>query len=157
MISFDNLPTLFLHLRKPHIDNAERYSHLTGYFESDTESESESDEFDNVEDKKNDFEYFQEESPKQNDQHKRKTYYCKSCEFKTQNKSYLWRHQRKWHQDAKLLCPECEINFVHQWQVAFHLENQHHKSSKYHCTKCDENHKYFKVYRDGRCFPYHKK
>ena len=159
MISFDNLPALFLHLRKPHIDDAERYSHLTGYFESDTESESESDEFARSEttlsDDGNDFEYLQAANQKPSEE--RKLHGCTTCEFKAHSLGTLSRHRQTWHENAKLACPECDIKFAQQWQVAFHLENQHQKSSEYHCTKCDENHKYFKVYRDGRCFPYHKK
>ena len=158
MISFDNLPALFLHLRKPHIDDAERYSHLNGYFESDTESESESDELAKSETTSDDdTESLQAEFQKPKNQDIRKLLECTTCEFKTKNKSALWRHRQKWHQHSKLACPECKITFAEQWQVAFHLENQHQKSSKYYCTKCEKSHKYFKIYRDGRCFSYHWK
>ena len=157
MISFDNLPALFLHLRKPHIDNAERYSHLTGYFESDTENESGSDNSDAKSETTTEdvIEYLEAESPKPKSQNEINLFECTTCEFKTHAQSTLSRHQLHWHLHPKHTCPECTTKFDQQWQLAFHLENQHQKSSKYHCTKCNQSHKYFKVFRDGRCFAYH--
>ena len=135
LISFESIPALFQHLRKPHMENRERYSHLNDDFESEIEDE------------------YQEAEIKPDD----KSPTCKICRYKLPKLgSTLIFHINSWHKGGRTACPKCGIKFNKQWQLAVHLNNQHGIEIQLDCKKCRTKHSHYKISENGKYYSYHQ-
>ena len=132
LVSFETIPALFQHLRKPHIEDRQRYSHLNSKFESETDEET--------------------EIIRGND-----SYACKICQYKLPQLGSTYDfHKKSWHTGGKISCPECSIKFNKEWQLAVHLSNQHGTKMQLDCNKCQTKHSHFKVAENGKHYSYHR-
>ena len=135
LVSFETIPALFQHLRKPHIEDRQRYSHLNSKFESETDEETE-----------------EIEIIWGND-----SYACKICQYKLPQLGSTYDfHKKSWHTGGKISCPECSVKFNKEWQLAVHLSNQHGTKMQLDCNKCQTKHSHFKVAENGKYYSYHK-
>ena len=145
MIEFPDYRQLFRHLRLPHINDTQRYAHLSNdYYEEVSDSESV-------------FETTSRKNTVLENMEKSENYECNTCGFKhaSKHKSYNNLHYVRWHRKAAVACEECGAKFNKKWQLAVHLKFYHDISTVEDCQKCEQTHEFYKVRRDGSFIAYH--
>ena len=135
MIEFADCASLFQHLLEPHINDVQRYGHLTVNLH-----EAESDE------------EVTGSAEKSNSE-------CGICNFSlSQAYSSRKKHFETWHQSGQIKCTHCSTaHFRTKWQFAIHLSNQHQVEIEQECRKCEKVHSYYRKFGDGRYYAYHWK
>ncbi|XP_067950015.1 zinc finger protein 142-like [Watersipora subatra] len=67
-----------------------------------------------------------------------KTYKCRHCDFASDNRAGLNRHQKLNHADElPFSCDRCDYTSKYAWSIKTHIDSVHLKSKRFKCPLCD--------------------
>lgn len=67
-----------------------------------------------------------------------KTIKCRHCDFSTDNRASLQKHQKLLHaNELPYSCDRCDYTSKYAWSVKTHIDNVHLKTKRFQCPDCD--------------------